>query len=53
VQVRVDGIVSKYLCLQPLVSVPDDDLVVTHKLMIQANELVYLLTANRRGVYYF
>lgn len=53
VQVRVDGIVRECLCLQPLVWVPDPDLVAIHKLMIQANEEVYLQTANRRNVYLY
>ncbi len=35
------------LCLQPLESVPDADLVVMHKLMIEADEETYLQTANK------
>ena len=35
------------LCLQPLELVPDADIVVIHKLMIEADEETYLRTANR------
>lgn len=35
------------LCLQPLEKVPDADLVVMHKLMLEADEETYLQTANR------
>jgi hypothetical protein len=35
------------LCLQPLEMVPDADLVVMHKLMIEADEETYLQTANK------
>ena len=35
------------LCLQPLETVPDADVVVIHKLMIEADEETYLQTANR------
>ncbi|MFL5592064.1 MAG: hypothetical protein ACJ8DI_31040 [Ktedonobacteraceae bacterium] len=35
------------LCLQPLEWVPDADIVVIHKLMIEADEETYLHTANR------
>lgn len=35
------------LCLQPIVPLPLNDLVVLHKLMIQANELEYLACANQ------
>ncbi len=34
------------LCLQPLEAVPDADIVVIHKLMIEADEETYLQTAN-------
>ena len=34
------------LCLQPLEWVPDADIVVMHKLMIEAEEEIYLQTAN-------
>jgi hypothetical protein len=35
------------LCLQPLEMVPDADIVVMHKLMIEADEETYLQTANK------
>jgi len=35
------------LCLQPLERVPDADIVVMHKLMIEADEETYLQKANR------
>ncbi len=35
------------LCIQPLELVPDADIVVMHKLMIEADEETYLRTANR------
>jgi len=35
------------LCLQPLEWVPDADIVVMHKLLIEADEETYLQTANR------
>jgi len=35
------------LCLQPLEKVPDSDIVVMHKLMIEADEETYLQTANK------
>jgi hypothetical protein len=34
------------LCLQPREAVPDDDIVVMHKLMIEADEETYLQTTN-------
>jgi hypothetical protein len=34
------------LCLQPLECVPDADIVVIHKLMIEADEETYLQTTN-------
>ena len=34
------------LCLQPREAVPDDDIVVIHKLMLEADEETYLQTAN-------
>ena len=34
------------LCLQPREAVPDDDIVVIHKLMIEADEETYLQAAN-------
>jgi hypothetical protein len=35
------------LCLQPLEWVPDADMVIMHKLMIEADEETYLQTANK------
>ena len=35
------------LCVQPLALLPDDDIVVMHKLQIEGNEQEYLATANR------
>jgi hypothetical protein len=47
VQVREKGRLTGWLCLQADGWVPDDDQVVIHKLMIEANEEIYLQTANR------
>jgi hypothetical protein len=46
VQVRVDGKLKEWLCLQSYEWVPDADLVVIHKLMIEADEETYLRKAN-------
>ena len=46
VQVREKGQLTQWLCLQPFDWVPDADLVVIHKLMIEADEETYLHTAN-------
>ncbi len=46
VKVIEQGRLKKSLCLQPQVLVPDADLVVMHKLMIEADEETYLQTAN-------
>jgi hypothetical protein len=35
------------LCLQPVEYLPDADIVVLHKLMIEANEEAYLAKANK------
>ena len=35
------------LCVQPVESLPDADVVVLHKLMIEANEESYLQKANK------
>lgn len=35
------------LCLQPVESLPDADVIVLHKLMIEANEETYLQKANK------
>jgi hypothetical protein len=40
------GRLKTSLCLQPLDMVPDADMVVMHKLMIEADEETYLQTAN-------
>lgn len=47
VQVREKGKLTMWLCLQPFELVPDPDLVVIHKLMIEADEEAYLQKANR------
>jgi len=46
VQVIEDGRAIMRLCLQPVEYLPDADVVVLHKLMIEANEEIYLLSAN-------
>ena len=46
VQVREEGRLKMRLCLQPLEWVPSADVVVIHKLLIEADEEVYLQTAN-------
>jgi hypothetical protein len=47
VRVIVKGRETASLCLKPLEWVPDADIVVMHKLMIEADEETYLQTANR------
>jgi hypothetical protein len=47
VQVRDKGRLTMWLCLQPLERVPEADLLVMHKLMIEADEETYLRKANR------
>lgn len=47
VQVIEDGHATMRLCLQPVESLPDADVVVLHKLMIEANEETYLQKANK------
>jgi hypothetical protein len=47
VQVRENGHTVMWLCLQPVEQLPDDDVVVMHKLMIEGQEEVYLQTANK------
>ena len=47
VQVREKGRLTMWLCLQPLERVPEADLLVMHKLMIEADEETYLRKANR------
>jgi hypothetical protein len=48
-QVRVidNGVPSMSLCVQPVDPVPDGDVVIMHKLMIEGNEREYLSIANR------
>ena len=45
------GVAIADLCVQPIESLPPDDVVVMHKLMIEANEREYLATANRFTVF--
>ena len=47
VQVREKGKLTMWLCLQPYALIPDADIVVIHKLMIEADEETYLQKANR------
>jgi hypothetical protein len=47
VQVIENGRAVMRLCLQPIECLPDADLVVLHKLMIEANEETYLQKANK------
>jgi hypothetical protein len=47
VRVIEQGRQTASLCLQPLERVPDADIVVMHKLMIEADEETYLLKAHR------
>src|SRR5579884_3175392 len=47
VQVIENGHAVMRLCLQPVESLPDADVVVLHKLMIEANEEYYLQKANK------
>jgi hypothetical protein len=47
VQVREKGKLTMWLCLQPFALIPDADIVVIHKLMIEADEETYLQKANR------
>lgn len=47
VQVIDNGRPTMRLCLQPVESLPDADIVVLHKLMIEANEETYLQKANK------
>jgi hypothetical protein len=46
VQVREKGRLTMWLCLQPSAVIPDSDIVVIHKLMIEADEETYLQKAN-------
>jgi hypothetical protein len=47
VQVLENGHAVMRLCVQPVESLPDADIVVLHKLMIEANEEHYLQKANK------
>ena len=47
VQVLENGRAIMRLCLQPVECLPDADVVVLHKLMIEANEETYLQKANK------
>jgi len=47
VQVIETGHPTMRLCLQPVECLPDADIVVLHKLMIEANEEIYLQKANK------
>jgi hypothetical protein len=47
VQVFEDGRATMRLCLQPIEYLPDADVVVLHKLMIEADEEAYLQKANK------
>ncbi|GCE04180.1 hypothetical protein [Dictyobacter aurantiacus] len=47
VQIIEGGRAVMRLCLQPTEYLPDADVVVLHKLMIEANEEVYLQKANK------
>jgi len=47
VQVIENGRAVMRLCVQPVEGLPDADLVVLHKLMIEANEENYLQKANK------
>lgn len=47
VQVIENGHAVMRLCLQPVERLPDADIVVLHKLMIEANEETYLQKANK------
>lgn len=47
VQVIENGHAIMRLCLQPVEYLPDADIVVLHKLMIEANEEFYLQKANK------
>jgi len=47
IQVIENGRAVMPLCVQPIESLPDADVVVLHKLMIEANEENYLQKANK------
>ncbi len=47
IQVIENGRAVMRLCVQPVEHLPDADIVVLHKLMIEANEEIYLQKANK------
>jgi hypothetical protein len=47
IQVMENGRAVMRLCVQPVESLPDADVVILHKLMIEANEEGYLQKANK------
>lgn len=47
IQVIENGRATMRLCVQPVECLPDADVIVLHKLMIEANEEVYLQKANK------
>jgi len=47
VQVMEDGKAVMRLCVQPVERLPDADVIILHKLMIEANEEYYLQKANK------
>ncbi len=47
VDVYEKGRYHSTLCIAPIIALPDDDVVLAHKLMILADETRYLATANR------
>jgi hypothetical protein len=49
VQVREDGRACVLLCLQPTTYLPEADVIVMHKLLIEGSERTYLKTANVVG----
>jgi hypothetical protein len=50
VKVFQDGVPVVSLCVQPTVPMPDADLVLMHKVLIEADEAAYLAVANRFDV---
>jgi uncharacterized protein YjbI with pentapeptide repeats len=50
VSVYEHGVAIERLCVQPTQALPDDDLVVMHKLLIEADEQRYLATANHFAI---
>jgi hypothetical protein len=50
VKVFQDGVPVMLLCVQPTVPMPNADLVLMHKVLIEADEAAYLAVANRFDV---